>query len=203
MSSFICRIICSITFGTLKARLNEQSTDLCDRVYPVRGSAEIAADDALPGSAWEKIVSFLGSDLTVQPPFTVPWNNGTLNGRVFFFASAATPRISLFVLRSPFNAGPFTAGRRKFHVFLRNGTSCRSVQFRQAGVQNYTPEMCVMGRNGVSQVRAARRKEVLASIGRGLRDAYRAAEPLSDRLSALVSKIQQSAGESEADPPRR
>jgi hypothetical protein len=56
-----------------------------------------------------------------------------------------------------------------------------------------------MGRNGVSQERTAQRKEVLASIGRALKEAYRVAEPLSDRLSELVTKIEQSSSESEAN----
>jgi hypothetical protein len=66
------------------------------------------------------------------------------------------------------------------------------------GVQNYTPEDTTMGRNGVSQERAARSKEFLASIGRALRGAYLAAEPLPDRLSELVTKIERSAGDSKA-----
>lgn len=60
-----------------------------------------------------------------------------------------------------------------------------------------------MGRTGVSQERTARRKEVLASIGRALRGAYLSAGPLPDRLSELVMKIEQSASESEAKQPHR
>jgi hypothetical protein len=43
--------------------------------------------------------------------------------------------------------------------------------------------------------RAARTKEVLASIGRGLREQYDAPQPLSERLAELVRKIEQSTNE--------
>jgi hypothetical protein len=59
-----------------------------------------------------------------------------------------------------------------------------------------------MGRNGVSPEKTARRREVLASIGRELKAKYPATQPLSDRLSELVRKIEQSASESEPAPDR-
>jgi hypothetical protein len=40
--------------------------------------------------------------------------------------------------------------------------------------------------------KAARTREVLASIGRGLREKYEAPQPLSKRLDELVRKIEQS-----------
>jgi hypothetical protein len=54
-----------------------------------------------------------------------------------------------------------------------------------------------MATNGVSQEKATRRKELLASIGRRLRESCLAAEPLSNRLSELVRNIEQSASESQ------
>jgi hypothetical protein len=59
-----------------------------------------------------------------------------------------------------------------------------------------------MGRNGVSPEKAARRKEILASIGRELRKKYQATQPLSDRLSELVRKIEHCANESATAPDR-
>ena len=60
-----------------------------------------------------------------------------------------------------------------------------------------------MGRNGASPEQAARKKEVLASIGRALNEVYVAVEPLSERLSELVRKIQQPPSDSEAERPHR
>jgi hypothetical protein len=46
------------------------------------------------------------------------------------------------------------------------------------------------------QEKAARTKEVLASIGRGLREQYNAPlPPLSERLAELVRKIEQATNE--------
>jgi hypothetical protein len=52
-----------------------------------------------------------------------------------------------------------------------------------------------LGRNNqfFSRGRAARRQEVLASIGRELRNHYDSPQPLSDRLAELVRKIERSA----------
>ena len=43
--------------------------------------------------------------------------------------------------------------------------------------------------------KAARTREVLAAIGRGLRERYDAPKPLSERLAELVRKIEQSTNE--------
>jgi hypothetical protein len=51
---------------------------------------------------------------------------------------------------------------------------------------------------GGSEIReqAARTKEILASIGRGLREQYNAPQPpLTERLAELVRKIEQSSNE--------
>ena len=58
-----------------------------------------------------------------------------------------------------------------------------------------------MGRSGVSPEQAVRRQEVLASIGRALKGGYVTVEPLSERLSELVRKIQQPSSGSEAEQP--
>ncbi len=54
-----------------------------------------------------------------------------------------------------------------------------------------------MRRNGalLSSEKAAHSAQVLASIGRGLREGYDAAQPLPERLADLVRKIEQSTGE--------
>jgi hypothetical protein len=54
-----------------------------------------------------------------------------------------------------------------------------------------------MGGNSafMSREKAARRKEVLASIGQGLREQYSAPQPPSERLAELVRKIEQSTNE--------
>jgi hypothetical protein len=54
-----------------------------------------------------------------------------------------------------------------------------------------------MRRNGVllSSEKAAHRTQILASIGRGLREGHDATQPLPDRLADLVRKIEQSTGE--------
>ena len=55
-----------------------------------------------------------------------------------------------------------------------------------------------MGRKSafLSREKAARTKEVLASIGRGLREQYEAPlQPLSECLAELVRKIEQSTNE--------
>jgi hypothetical protein len=47
----------------------------------------------------------------------------------------------------------------------------------------------------LSSEKAARRAQILASIGRGLREGHDAAQPLPDRLADLVRKIEQSTSE--------
>jgi hypothetical protein len=55
-----------------------------------------------------------------------------------------------------------------------------------------------MGRNGVLAEKAAHRAQILASIGRGLREGHDATQPLPDRLADLVRKIEQS-GETQSE----
>ena len=63
------------------------------------------------------------------------------------------------------------------------------------GVQNYTELREPMG-GSETRENAARTKEVLASIGRGLREQYAAPQPpLTERLAELVRKIEQSTHE--------
>ena len=50
---------------------------------------------------------------------------------------------------------------------------------------------------------AARRKQILMSIGRRLNDVYQVTQPLPDRFSALVKKIEGSTCKSETMRPRR
>lgn len=50
------------------------------------------------------------------------------------------------------------------------------------------------GKNAsLSRANAARRAQMLTSIGRSLREGYDTARPLPDRLAALVRRIEQSA----------
>ena len=65
------------------------------------------------------------------------------------------------------------------------------------GVQNYTELREPMGGKSALLLRekAARTKEILTSIGPGLRKQYDAPQPLSDRLAELVRKIEQSTNE--------
>jgi hypothetical protein len=62
----------------------------------------------------------------------------------------------------------------------------------------------------MSREKTARRREVLASIGQGLREKYATPHALSDRLAKLVGKIERSTNERKAGdasrgrvPPRR
>jgi hypothetical protein len=53
-----------------------------------------------------------------------------------------------------------------------------------------------MGRKSMSPEEAARRQDVLASIGRALKEQYDAPQPpVSERLAELVKKIEQSTDE--------
>jgi hypothetical protein len=54
-----------------------------------------------------------------------------------------------------------------------------------------------MRRNGVllSSEKLAHRAQVLASIGRGLREGHDATQPLPDRLADLLRKIEEPTGE--------
>jgi hypothetical protein len=52
-----------------------------------------------------------------------------------------------------------------------------------------------------SREKAARREDLLAAIGRGLREHYAGAQPLSDRLTELLKQIKRSTGEREAQVP--
>ncbi len=54
-----------------------------------------------------------------------------------------------------------------------------------------------MRRNGalLSSEKAAHSAQVLASIGRGLREGHDAAQPLPERFADLVRKIEQSTGD--------
>jgi hypothetical protein len=109
------------------------------------------------------------------------------------------PRIPLVAWNSLF----LMPRNRKFHGFLRNDMPAGGVQFETAGCSNDTPQDRTMGRNDVSPEKAARRREVLASIGRALKEQYVPAQLLSDRLCELVRKIEQSSGESESEPLHR
>jgi hypothetical protein len=84
-----------------------------------------------------------------------------------------------------------------FRGFLGNDRPTGVFNFIREGVQNYTAWGQPMRRNGVlANENAAHRAQILASIGRGLRERHDAAQPLPDRLADLVREIEQS-GESQ------
>jgi hypothetical protein len=78
--------------------------------------------------------------------------------------------------------------------------------FEQEGVQNYPSVRTEpMGGNSAFLLRekAARTKEVLTSIGRGLREQYDPAQPFSERLARLVVKIERSTREWKTEKGRK
>ena len=88
--------------------------------------------------------------------------------------------------------------RTEFHVFFRNlpvGDVFDSIQ----RVFNSAQSETTMRRNDVWILReqTAHRAQILASIGRGLRERHDAAQPMPNRLANLVKKIEQ--GTSECD----
>jgi hypothetical protein len=85
---------------------------------------------------------------------------------------------------------------RKFHVFLGNDAGTEVFNFIQEGCSKLYSLGKPMRKNDVLLARenAGHRAQVLAEIGRRLRDEY-IAEPLPDRLATLVRQIERSGSE--------
>jgi hypothetical protein len=83
---------------------------------------------------------------------------------------------------------------REFHIIFGNDAQARVLNIIQLGRKPMRRDSVLLSRE-----KAAHRTQILASIGRGLREVYDTAHPLPDRISDLVRQIAQPTEESGVD----
>jgi len=83
---------------------------------------------------------------------------------------------------------------REFHIIFGNDAQARALNIIQLGRKPMRRDSVLLSRE-----KAAHRTQILASIGRGLREVYDTAQPLPDRISDLVRQIAQPTEESGVD----